>query len=211
MERAPIRSVRVKVCGITRVEDLVAAAEAGVDAVGPVFYPGSRRALTVEQGAALAAAAPPFLTLVGLFVDASPNEVRAVLERVPLDQLQLHGDESPDYCAAFQRPYIKAIRVREGVDLQRAARDYAGARALLLDTYRPGVPGGTGETFDWSLIPARLERPVVLAGGLNPTNVIAAVRAVAPAAVDVSGGVEVAKGVKDAALIREFMRGIERV
>lgn len=203
--------MRVKVCGITRAEDVVAAAAAGVDAIGLVFYPASPRAVTPEQAAALVAAAPPFLTVVGLFVDAEPEAVRGVLGRVALDLLQFHGNEDADYCRGFHRPYLKALRVRADMDLARAAAAYRDARGLLLDSYRPGVPGGTGETFDWSLIPAHLDRPVVLAGGLTPANVAAAVRAVGPAAVDVSGGVEVAKGVKDAALIRAFMRGVERV
>lgn len=211
MEQHHRRPVRVKVCGITRVEDVAAAAAAGVDAIGLVFYPPSPRCVSAERAAALVAAVPPLLTVVGLFVDADPGEVEAVLSRVSLDQLQFHGDEPRSYCESFQRPYLKAVRVREGVDLHRVAHEHPRARALLLDTYRAGVPGGTGETFDWSLIPAQLERPLVLAGGLDPANVAAAVCAVRPAAVDVSGGVEVAKGVKDAALIREFMRGVERV
>lgn len=202
---------RVKICGITSVEDALHAARSGADAIGLLFYDPSPRAVTPEQAGAIVASLPPFVTTVGLFVDAEPDFVNGVLERVPLDLLQFHGDESPDYCDSFGRPYMKAIRMREGVDLQHEAAVYAAARALLVDAYQPGVPGGTGETFDWGRIPASLEKPLVLAGGLNADNVEAAVRQVRPWAVDVSGGVERSKGVKDPERVAQFINNAKQV
>lgn len=202
---------RVKICGITSVEDALHAARSGADAIGLLFYGPSPRAVTPEQAGAIVASLPPFVTTVGLFVDAEPDFVNGVLERVPLDLLQFHGDESPDYCDSFGRPYMKAIRMREGVDLQHEAAVYAAARALLVDAYQPGVPGGTGETFDWGRIPASLEKPLVLAGGLNADNVEAAVRQVRPWAVDVSGGVERSKGVKDPERVAQFINNAKQV
>jgi phosphoribosylanthranilate isomerase len=199
-------AVRVKICGITRHEDLRAACEAGADALGFVFYANSPRNLAIGQAAALVARMPPFIQSVGLFVNADPDFVRAVLKAVPLDLLQFHGDERPDVCRAFGRPYLKAVRVRVGVDLVKYAADFSDARALLLDAFVPGVPGGTGERFDWSLIPPGLPKPVVLSGGLNPDNVAEAVGTVHPWAVDVSSGVESAPGIKDAAKVVAFVR-----
>lgn len=181
---------RVKICGITRPEDGQMAARAGADAIGLVFYAPSPRSVQPAQAAAICAALPAFVTSTGLFVDAPAETVRATLDSVPLDLLQFHGDESPAYCASFGRPWIKALRVRDGMDLIQEATRYAGARALLLDTYVPGLPGGTGERFDWALIPSSLPLPVVLAGGLDAGNVAQAVQQVRPWAVDVSGGVE---------------------
>ncbi len=201
---------RIKICGITSVEDALHAARSGADAIGLVFYEPSPRAVTVEQAGEIVASLPPFVTTVGLFVDAGPDFVHGVLEAVPLDLLQFHGDESPEYCDAFSRPWMKAIRMREGVDLQHEAARYGAARALLVDAYRPGVPGGTGETFDWGRIPASLEKPVVLAGGLNADNVEAAVRQVQPWAVDVSGGVERSKGVKDPQRVAQFIKNAKQ-
>jgi phosphoribosylanthranilate isomerase len=202
------RRTRTKICGITRVEDGLAAASAGADAIGLVFYGASPRNVDVQQAAAICAALPPFVTTVGLFVDASVDEVNAVLQRVPLDLLQFHGDESAEYCGGFSRPYIKAIRMAAGVDLHAVADHYADARGLLLDAYHKGVPGGTGETFDWARIPQGVALPVILAGGLEPANVMDAINSVHPYAVDVSSGVEVAKGIKDAAKIFAFIRGV---
>ena len=184
---------RVKICGITRPDDGRHAARAGADAIGLVFYPPSPRYVSPRQAADIVAALPPFVTTVGLFVDAPPEQIAALLEQVPLDMLQFHGDESPEYCAAFQRPWIKALRMRDGVDPRAEAERYgaAGARGLLVDSYVPGVPGGTGERFDWDRLPADPSLPLVLAGGLDPANVAEAVRRVRPWAVDVSGGVEV--------------------
>lgn len=198
-------AVRVKICGITRIEDLHAACNAGADALGFVFYAKSPRNLLIEQAAMLVNALPPFVQSVGLFVDAEAGFVRKVLDAVPLDILQFHGDETPEYCRQFGRPYLKAVRVRPGVDLLKYASDFADARALLLDAYVPGMPGGTGERFDWRLIPAGLTRPVVLSGGLNPDNVVEAIQTVRPWAVDVSSGVESAPGIKDAAKVAAFI------
>ncbi|HDS1819644.1 phosphoribosylanthranilate isomerase [Pseudomonas putida] len=203
-------NVRSKICGITRIEDALAAAEAGADAIGLVFYAKSPRAVDVHQARAIIAQLPPFVTTVGLFVNASRCELNEILEVVPLDLLQFHGDETPQDCEGYHRPWIKALRVRPGDDLEAACRLYAGARGILLDTYVPGVPGGTGEAFDWSLVPARLSKPIILAGGLNAQNVGQAIAQVRPYAVDVSGGVEQAKGIKDAAKIEAFMRAVKQ-
>lgn len=202
----PLPIVRSKICGITRVEDALVAAEAGADAIGLVFYPKSPRAVSVQQALNIVAALPPFVTTVGLFVNASRSEISATLDTVPLDMLQFHGDESPADCEGFCRPWYKALRVQTGEDVQRQAARYAGASAILLDTFVAGVPGGTGEIFDWSLIPADLPKPLILAGGLTCGNVQQAVAEVRPFAVDVSGGVELSKGIKDAASVREFVR-----
>ncbi|HHH35214.1 MAG TPA: phosphoribosylanthranilate isomerase [Gammaproteobacteria bacterium] len=198
--------VRVKICGITRVEDGRRAAELGADAIGLVFYAHSPRHVSVEQAAAIAAALPPFVSKVGLFVDAEEAEIRHVLARVPLDYLQFHGDEPPEFCTRFARPFLKVLRMRAGRDVIDYAARYPAATGLLLDAYRQGVPGGTGETFDWARIPRDLPLPLVLAGGLTPDNVAAAVREVQPWAVDVSGGVEASPGVKDAGKMAAFIR-----
>lgn len=198
-------AVRVKICGISRNEDLSTACAAGADALGFVFYAKSPRNLSIEQAASLIKALPPFVQSVGLFVDAEPGFVRALLEAVPLDLLQFHGGENPEYCRQFGRPYLKAVRVRPGVDLVKYASDFSDARALLLDAFVPGVPGGTGERFDWRLIPAGLNKPIILSGGLNPDNVAEAVQTVQPWAVDVSSGVESAPGIKDAAKVAAFI------
>lgn len=200
--------IRVKICGITRVEDGLAAACHGADAIGLVFYPQSPRHVTPEQASAVVSAMPAFVDAVGLFVNASTEEVKAVLSKVRLDMLQFHGNEPPEFCRQFGIPYLKAVRVRPGTNLLQYAAAYDDARALLLDTYAEGLPGGTGQTFDWSLIPSDLSRPVILAGGLDPGNVADAIRQVRPYAVDVSGGVERAKGIKDAEKIAAFMRGV---
>jgi phosphoribosylanthranilate isomerase len=199
---------RVKICGITSREDALHAVRLGADAIGLVFYPPSPRAVTAPQAATIVERLPPFVTVVGLFVDASRDEIAEVLRTVRVDLLQFHGAEPPDYCAGHGRPYIKALRVREGTDLLAERERYAGASALLLDTYQPGVPGGTGEAFDWDLVPVVLGGEAILAGGLTPANVEAAVRRVRPYAVDVSGGVEREKGRKDAGKIEAFMRGV---
>ncbi|MBD3896169.1 phosphoribosylanthranilate isomerase [Halomonas sp. ML-15] len=203
------RRTRVKVCGLTRVEDVDAAVASGADALGFVLWPGSKRAVDLEQLAALSARVPAFVTRVGLFVDQSAE---AIADCAPhLDLLQFHGDESPTFCAAAPRPWIKALRMRDGIDLHAAAADYVGARALLLDAYKPGVPGGTGETFDWSRIPADLAKPIILAGGLTVANIAAAISAVRPFAVDVSGGVESSPGIKQAELMSGFLRSVMAV
>lgn len=203
-------NVRSKICGITRIEDALAAAQAGADAIGFVFYAKSPRAVDVRQARAIIAELPPFVTTVGLFVNASRCELNEILEVVPLDLLQFHGDETPQDCEGYHRPWIKALRVRPGDDLEAACQLYAGARGILLDTYVAGVPGGTGEVFDWSLVPAHLSKPIILAGGLSADNVGQAIAQVRPYAVDVSGGVEQAKGIKDAAKIEAFMQAVKQ-
>lgn len=200
--------VRSKICGITRVEDALATVEAGADAIGLVFYAKSPRAVSVEQAAEIVQALPPFVTSVGLFVNMPREQLLAVLQQVPLDLLQFHGDESPAECEGYGRPYIKALRVRPGEDLAAAMAPYAGARGILLDTFVEGVPGGTGAAFDWSLVPQGVARPIILAGGLEAHNVAAAIRQVRPYAVDVSGGVEASKGIKDAGKIRAFVKSV---
>lgn len=198
----------VKICGITRPEDALAAARAGAHAIGLVFYARSPRHVTPGRAAEIIRVLPPFITTVGLFVDAAAAEVRAVLTQAPVGLLQFHGDEPPAFCRQFGLPYIKAVRVRPGVDLLQYARDYHDAKALLLDAYVEGMHGGSGAAFDWSLIPRGLPLPVILSGGLTPENVMEAVRSVRPSAVDVSSGVESAKGVKDAQKIAAFIRGV---
>ncbi|SUD40543.1 N-(5'-phosphoribosyl)anthranilate isomerase [Ectopseudomonas mendocina] len=200
--------VRSKICGITRVEDALAAVEAGADAIGLVFYAKSPRAVSVEQAAEIVQALPPFVTSVGLFVNMPREQLLAVLQQVPLDLLQFHGDESPAECEDYGRPYIKALRVRPGENVAAAMAPYAGARGILLDTFVEGVPGGTGAAFDWSLVPQGVARPIILAGGLEAHNVAAAIRQVRPYAVDVSGGVEASKGIKDAGKIRAFVKSV---
>ena len=200
--------VRSKICGITRIEDALAAVEAGADAIGLVFYGKSPRAVSIEQAAAILQALPPFVTSVGLFVDMPHDELQQVLQRLPLDLLQFHGDESTADCEGHGRPYIKALRVRPGEDVSAAMAPYAGARGILLDTFVEGVPGGTGASFDWSLVPENAAKPIILAGGLDAGNVATAIRQVRPYAVDVSGGVEAGKGIKDAGKIRAFVRAV---
>lgn len=203
--------VRCKICGITRLEDALAAVAAGADAIGLVFYARSPRSVSIEQARSIIAGLPPFVTTVGLFVDMPQAEIEQVLAAVPLDLLQFHGDESAADCDALKRPYIKALRVRAQDDVTALVDAYPDARAVLLDTFVDGVPGGTGQAFDWALVPARLGKPVILAGGLTPENVAAAIAQVQPYAVDVSGGVELAKGIKDAAKVKDFVRAVRTV
>lgn len=204
------RRTRVKICGITRVEDGLAAVAAGADAIGLVFYPASPRAVTLAQAAAICAALPPFVAAVGLFVDADSEQIARVLAQVPLSTLQFHGNETPAQCERFQRPYVKALRMRDETDVVAELGRYTHAQALLLDTYRAGTPGGTGESFDWQRIPPAVAGRIVLAGGLNPDNVGIAVRQVRPYAVDVSGGVESAPGIKDHARVRAFIDAVRQ-
>jgi phosphoribosylanthranilate isomerase len=201
---------RIKFCGMTRIEDVRLAAELGVDAIGMVFVPGTPRAVDVRQAARLVAAVPPFVATVGLFLDADPAVIDAVLAEVPLDLIQFHGSESPEACASHGRPWIKALAMGGPVDLDVQLSRYAGARGVLLDAHRAGERGGRGEVFDWSLIPADVARRIVLAGGLGPHNVAAAVRTVRPWAVDVSSGIESAPGIKDPARMEAFVREVER-
>ena len=196
---------RIKICGITRVEDALTVVNSGADAIGLVFYPRSPRAVTASQAADIAAAVAPFVTLVGLFVNADSDSVRDIARQVPLGLLQFHGDETEQQCRQFDRPYIKAIRMRPEVSRNTLSKDYQSAQALLLDAYTPGTYGGTGEQFSWQRIPTGLQRPIILAGGLDADNVAAAIGQVHPYAVDVSGGVEISKGIKDAARIHAFV------
>ena len=199
---------RVKICGITRIEDATAAARAGADAIGLVFEPKSPRYVKPEQAQAIMHAMPPFVTVVGLFVNAAPDTVETVLNRVSLDLLQFHGNETPEQCRRYHRPYVKAIHMRPDVNLHDQARRYADAEGLLLDTAAANVAGGSGQTFDWSLVPTDLGKPLILAGGLTPENVAEAVRQVHPFAVDVSSGVESSKGIKDAGKISAFINAV---
>lgn len=199
---------RIKICGITRPEDAQRAAELGADAIGLIFYERSPRHVGLREAEAIVRALPPFVTTVGLFVDAPAADVQTVLAEIPLDLLQFHGAESATYCRSFPRPYIKAIAAAPGVDLLQSAAVHDAARGILIDAYVPGVHGGSGVTADWSLIPSPYPRPIVLAGGLHPANVAEAIRAVRPWAVDVSSGVERAKGVKDHDKLAAFVRGV---
>jgi len=197
---------RIKFCGLTRPEDIAKAVALGVDALGFVMWPKSSRSITPEALRILAVQVPAFVTRVGLFVNQPAELIEQCLPH--LDLIQFHGDESAAFCQQFGRPWIKALRMRDDIDLHEAAKEYSAAQALLLDAYRPGVPGGTGETFDWSRIPATLEKPVILAGGLTANNIAAAVTQVAPYAVDVSGGIEASPGVKEAELMAAFVRHV---
>jgi phosphoribosylanthranilate isomerase len=208
--------VRVKICGITRLEDVLTVAKSGADAIGLVFYEKSPRHVGIEKAAQLASALPPFVTVVGLFVNASEKAVREVLGSMSLDVLQFHGDEAPAFCEQFHKPYLKAIRVKPGVDLLQCAALFHSAQGLLLDAHVEGIPGGTGAVFDWTLIPENFPMPLILSGGLDSENVAAAIRQVRPYAVDVSSGVEAGggintlKGIKDAAKIARFMHEVMR-
>ena len=203
-----MRRTRVKICGITRAGHARAAAEAGADAIGLVFYEPSPRFVTCAQARAVCAALPPLVSVVGVFVNPVPHEVEAVVDRLPVDLLQFHGEESRELCAGTGKPYVKAVRVRTRDDVVTAAARYPDARALLLDTHHDALWGGTGASFDWRVVPDDVEHPVVLAGGLTPDNVGDAIRLVRPFAVDVSGGVESAPGEKDARSIERFIKEV---
>ncbi len=204
----PMFRVRVKICGITRPEDGAAAAALGADAIGLVFHRPSPRCVTVDGARRIVAALPPLVGVVGLFMNAEPAAIRAVLSEVPLSLLQFHGDEEPNACAAFGLPYIKAVPMGAGADARDYEQRFAGAAGLLLDSHGGGQMGGAGCGFDWTRIPTERRKPLILAGGLHPGNVAAAIRQVRPYAVDVSSGVEAAKGIKDAELMRAFLRGV---
>jgi phosphoribosylanthranilate isomerase len=200
---------RIKICGLRDAATAALAAEAGADAIGIVFHPPSPRHASLEEARAVAGALPAFVQAVGLFVNAPEARVREVLAAVPLSLLQFHGDEEPAYCAGFGLPWLKGVRVGAGTDLLECRRRFTGAAALLLDASVPGEYGGTGASFDWSLVPRGFASRIVLSGGLTPANVGGAVAAVRPWAVDVSSGVESSRGVKDAALIQEFVRSVK--
>lgn len=198
---------RIKICGLTRLEDMHAAIDGGADAVGLVFYPPSPRHVDLARAAELARAVPPLVTIVGLFVNAEADLVRATLAALPIHLLQFHGDEDEEYCRQFDRPYIKAARVKPGMDLVQYAASFASAQAILLDAFVDGFGGG-GKVFDWALIPPALKVPLILSGGLDAGNVGEAIARVRPAAVDVSSGVESAKGIKDHEKIRAFVAAV---
>ena len=206
-----MNAIRVKICGITSVADAQIAVKAGADAIGLVFYAPSPRAVSVAQAREIAASVGPFVTVVGLFVNAEVPFVHEVLDNVGLHVLQFHGDESREFCEQFQRPYMKAIRMRPELNVEQAIDEYPSAAAILLDAYRPGVPGGTGETFDWQRVPTQASRPIVLAGGLTAENVALATQATqvngrdGVCGVDVSGGVESTPGKKDPQKVEQFI------
>ena len=202
---------RVKICGITRPNDGQDAAALGADAIGLVFYAASPRAVNIGTAQAICAVLPPFVTTVGLFVNAPRDEIQRVLEKVPLNVLQFHGDEAPAECEGFGRPYIKALRMAAGIDVLAQLKQFKGAAGILLDSYQAGIPGGTGQTFDWSRVPTETDQAIILAGGLQPQNVAMAIEQVRPYAVDVSGGVEAVKGIKDRDKMTAFMNEVQRV
>jgi phosphoribosylanthranilate isomerase len=205
----PMRT-RVKICGITRPIDAQAAARAGADAIGLVFYELSPRHVDLARAREICAALPPFVSVVGLFVNPRPGQVTALLEALPIDVLQFHGDESAPACEGFARPYIKAVAMREGIEPQQIMAEHPCAAGFLFDAYQGEARGGGGEAFDWSKMPREAQRPLILAGGLNPDNVGEAIVATRPYALDVSSGVELAKGIKSRELIEAFMRGVQR-
>lgn len=199
---------RVKICGITRAEDALTAVEAGADAIGLVFYPGSKRAVDTIRAREIVHGLPPFVSRVGLFVNERRDYIESVIEEVGLDLIQFHGDESPSECQGYSRPYIKALRVYSGLDIETISASYREASGILLDTHVSGVAGGTGRVFDWGLVPGAMKSPLILAGGLNPANVYDAIQKVHPYAVDVSGGVESGPGIKDHDKVYAFIKAV---
>lgn len=200
---------RIKICGITRLEDALAATYAGADAIGFVFYPPSPRSITLEAAEKIIQSLPPFATTVGLFVNASFEEVSKISNKLSLDLLQFHGEESPEHCEQFNQPWIKALRVQATTDITKEIKRYNKAQGILLDSYVAGVQGGTGATFDWSLIPQQTNKPIILAGGLTIDNVQQAIKIAKPYAVDISGGVENTKGIKDHDKIKNFIKKVK--
>ena len=201
-------ATRIKICGVTRAQDAHSAAASGADAIGLVFYPQSARAITAEQAVDIVAAVPPFVSVVALFVNEPIASIERTLNRVSVDILQFHGDEPPEFCEQFDRPWVKALRVKDGLDVVAQCKRFSKARAVLLDSWQEGMVGGTGKTFDWGLAQGSMPLPVVLAGGLNQDNVGEGITALRPAAVDVSGGVEVSPGIKEADRMRRFVAAV---
>lgn len=199
---------RVKICGLTSIEDAQTVVEAGADAIGLVFYEPSPRHVEIEQAAQIAKNIPAFVSKTALFVNPDESYVEQVLAAVDIDLLQFHGDETVEFCEQFDKPYIKAVRMQQDTDLEAIAKTYSSASGLLLDAYVPGIPGGTGEKFNWDWIPNDLSLKVILAGGLSADNVQHAIAAAQPWAVDVSGGVELKKGVKSSEKVYEFMKTV---
>ena len=203
--------MRIKICGITSSGDGLQAAYAGADAIGLVFYQPSTRYVTVKQAATIARAIGPFVTTVGLFVNESKEIINRVLSQVPLQVIQFHGDESAAFCEQFFRPYVKAIRMQDGINIKQAIAEHPNAIGILLDAYEPNIPGGTGNTFDWHRVPRDLSKPIILAGGLTPANVCDAIAQVGPYGVDVSGGVEINPGEKSAEKVTAFINNVSRL
>lgn len=203
-----MKPVRVKICGITRIEDALSAVRLGAHAIGFVFWPKSPRYIAPDSVREIVSALPPFVTTVGVYVNPTSAWVEETSEKGRLSLLQFHGDESPEFCEQFCLPYIKAIRVRESLDLIQYASRYHQASGMLLDTYTAEMPGGTGHVFDWKLTPQNFPLPLILSGGLNPSNISQAIKQTRPWAVDVSSGVEAAKGIKDEQKISAFMQGV---
>ncbi len=209
-----MKRTRVKICGFTRANDALCAAQLGVDAIGLVFYEPSPRHVTLEQARAIVAALPPFVTVVGLFVNAQQADVNQLIDQLALDVLQFHGDEDQLFCSSFRLPYIKAVRVQQGSDIIQAAQTFSDAQGLLLDAWHPDVQGGTGLQFDWSIVAdvltQELALPIILAGGLDADNIYTAIETTQPYAVDVSSGVESAKGIKDSLRMTDFLKEVYR-
>lgn len=201
-------STRVKICGITRIEDALTAIRLGANAIGFIFWDKSARYIDPKEARKIVMALPPFVTVVGVYVNPSSEWVEETRSIAGLNLLQFHGDELPEFCSQFPLPYIKAVRIRSGIDLLQYAAQYSSSNGLLLDSYVEGVPGGTGRTFEWSLIPENLSLPLIVSGGLDAKNVCEAIRKAKPWAVDVSSGVEITKGIKDADKIAAFMTGV---
>lgn len=202
---------RIKICGINHRDDALKAIEYGADAIGLIFVEKSPRYVSLTDARVIAESMPPFVTVVGLFMNAGAETVREALKVVPLNLLQFHGEETPEFCDQFEMPYIKVLRMRDNVNVVAFAQEYPNAAGILLDTYHKGVGGGTGQTFDWNLIPDDVPFPLILAGGLNPENVASAVETVKPYAVDVSSGVESEPAKKDHRKIEQFIKEVQRV
>lgn len=202
--------IRIKICGIKHQDDALKAVECGADAIGLIFVEKSPRYVSLTEARLIAESIPPFVTVVGLFMDASADVVFEALKVAPLNLLQFHGDESPEFCEQFEMPYIKVLRMRENVNVVAFAQDYPNAAGILLDTYSK-AGGGSGQTFDWSLVPEDVPLPLILAGGLNPDNVVSAIETVKPYAVDVSSGVESEPAIKDHKKIEQFIKEVQRV
>ena len=202
---------RIKICGIKHLGDALKAVECGADAIGLIFVEKSPRYVSLTEARVIAESLPPFVTVVGLFMNATAEAVREALKVVPLNLLQFHGDETPEFCDQFNMPYIKVLRMRDNANVVAYAQEYPNASAIILDTYHKGVGGGTGQSFDWSLIPDDIPLPVILAGGLNPENVASAIETVKPYAVDVSSGVESEPAIKDHKIIEQFIKEVQRV
>ena len=202
---------RVKFCGITRQADAALAVQLGADALGFVFHPKSPRYIAPALAGEIIAGLPPFVTSVGLVVDHSQDDVEEIVSQTKIDLIQFHGDESPEFCAQSSRPYIKAVRVKQTTDIQVVCDNYRFARGLLLDAYVAGVPGGSGERFDWSKVPTDTAMPIIMAGGLNPENVTEAIERYRPWGVDVSSGIEATPGIKEAAKMKNFIAMVKQV